>query len=106
MAKQTVFKYKNVTGLNSLNEEERAYLKRGRAMFAKNTDWFEFESFAFGMRSPVFSKTRTHREIRENPLFLALQDMWLQLGVQQGRIAAPEKGAAKDAPRGKARRRR
>ena len=106
MAKQIVFKYKNVTGLNSLNEEERAYLKRGRAMFAKNTDWLEFEGFAFGMRSPVFSKTRTHRNIRENPLFLALTDLWLQLGVQQGHIAAPEKGAAKDASGRKARRRR
>jgi hypothetical protein len=100
MAKRTVEGHDD-----DLNPEERAYLKRGRAMFAKNTDWFEFESFAFGMRSPVFSKTRTHRKIRENPLFLALQDMWLQLAVQQGRIA-PEKGPAKDASRGKARRRR
>ncbi len=105
MVKQTILKdkYKNEAGLN---EEERAYLKRGRAMFAQNADWLEFESFAFGMRSPVFSKTRTHRKILENPLYLALRDMWLQLGVQQGRIAAPEKGAAKNAPRGKARRRR
>lgn len=86
----------------SLTAEEQAFLARARSKFNENTDWFQFEDFAFGMRSPLFSKTRSHRNLRENPLYIALRDMWLQLGVQQGRIAAPAKGKGKHATRRKA----
>jgi len=51
----------------SLNVEELAFLERALSMFKKNTDWFQFEDFAFGMRSPLFSKTRSHKEVLENP---------------------------------------
>jgi hypothetical protein len=92
---------------SGLNPEELGFLARARGKFIENTDWFQFEDFAFGMRSPVFSKTRSHKNVLENPLYIALKDMWLELGVRQGRIAAGKKGTdTKDAPRGKARRRR
>ena len=78
--------------ITGLNEAERAFLERARRMFAENTNWLEFEGFAFGMRSPVFAKTRSHKNILEHPLYIALRDMWLELGVRQGVV--------KDGPRG------
>ena len=84
-----------VTGLN---EAEEAFLEVARRMFAENTDWFEFESFAFGMRSPLFEKTRSHKNILEHPLYVALTDMWIELGIRQGKV--------KDGPRGSAARSR
>ncbi|HEV7242210.1 MAG TPA: hypothetical protein VGQ36_23470 [Thermoanaerobaculia bacterium] len=79
--------------ITGLNEAEKKYLERARRMFAENTDWLEFESFAFGMQSPVFAKTRSHKNILEHPLYRALTDMWLELGVRQGKVADDERGS-------------
>lgn len=92
-------------GENTLTAEERAFLSRARGKYHDNVDWLEFEEYAFGSRSPLYSRNRSHRDVLQHPLYLALNEMWLDLGVRQGRIAAP-KGAAIRAPRGKARRRR
>ncbi len=89
----------------ALTLQERAFLNRARAKYHENADWLEFEEFAFGSRSPLYSRNRSHREVLQDPLFLALNEMWLDLGVRQGRIAAPTKGE-RHAPRGKARGRR
>ena len=80
-----------VTGLN---EAESKFLKRARKMFAENTDWIEFENFAFGWGSPVFSKPRTHKNILEHPLYIALRDMWLELGVRQGMVKDDSRGSS------------
>ena len=82
----------------ALSIEERTFLRRARAKFEQNTDWLAFEDFAFGSRSPLFTKTRSHQDILQHPLYLALREMWLELGVRQGKV--------KDAARGKARGRR
>ena len=79
--------------ITGLNEAEQAFLDRARKLFAANTDWFEFEGFAFGMRSPVFAKTRSHKKVVESPLYIALRDMWLQLGVQQGMVRDDTRGS-------------
>lgn len=72
--------------MSSLTPEEDAFLRRARRKFAQNIDWFEFEDFAFGARSPLYSKTRSHRDVLTHPLYIALKDMWLQLGVKQGKV--------------------
>jgi hypothetical protein len=79
--------------ITGLNETEKAFLERARRMFAENTDWLEFEGFAFGMRSPVFAKTRSHKNILEHPLYIALQDMWLELGIRQGMVKDDSRGS-------------
>jgi hypothetical protein len=79
--------------------DESAFLRRARENFERNMDWLEFEEFAFGMRSPIFSRGRTHRDVRENPLYIELRDMWLELGVRQGYIAKPENGEEPNASR-------
>jgi hypothetical protein len=69
----------------ALTPEEEAFLARARACEAENLDWFAFESFAFGMQSPIFSKSRSHHGPHvENPVYIALREMWLRLGIRQG----------------------
>jgi len=80
--------------ITGLNEREQAFLETARRLFAENTDWFEFESFVFGMQSPVFAKTRSHRNILEHPLYRALTDMWLELGVRQGMVKDDSRGSS------------
>jgi|SRR5947207_15534324 len=90
---------------DGLNPEEQRFLERAREKFRQNADWFAFEDFAFGMRSPIYSATRSHRDVLTNPLFRELNEMWLQLGLRQGRIA-PDPGKKGDAPRRQTSRRR
>jgi hypothetical protein len=72
--------------LDSLTAEEKKFYKRAIKRFRENTKWLSFDEFAFGMRSPIYNGRRSHIEVLENPLYLALKDMSLQLGVQQGLI--------------------
>jgi hypothetical protein len=90
----------------SLTAEEQAFLKRARGKYRDNADWLEFEEFAFGSRSPIFASTRSHRDVLQHPLYEALKEMWLDLGVRQGRIAASPKGEDVHAPRRTSSRRR
>jgi hypothetical protein len=73
---------------DNLTAEEREFLRQAERKYRANTDWFEFEDFAFGMRSPLFSRTRSHLDVLSNPLYAALKEMWLNLGVKQGRVAS------------------
>ena len=75
---------------SGMSAAEHRFLELARTKFRDNADWFEFEDFAFGSRSPLFSATRSHRDVLTHPLYVELKEMWLRLGVQQGRIAAPE----------------
>lgn len=85
-----------------LTPDEQSFLERARGKFLENTDWLEFEEFAFGSRSPIFSRTRLHRDVVQHPLYIALKQMWLDLGVRQGRVADPDRGETNDGPRRKA----
>ena len=38
--------------------------------------------------SPLYSGRKSRLEVIEDRLYLALEDMWLQLGVQQGMVKA------------------
>jgi hypothetical protein len=71
----------------ALTPEEREFLKQAEKKYRTNTNWFEFEDFAFGMRSPLFSRTRSHLDVLRHPLYLALKEMWLDLGERQGLVA-------------------
>lgn len=72
--------------MTQLTQEEDTFLHRARKKFAQNADWLEFEDFAFGSRSPLYSKTRSHKDVLMHPLYVALKDMWLELGVRQGKV--------------------
>ncbi len=85
--------YKNprtgvVINLEKLNDAEKQFVAEAMRRFNANTEWIAFDQFAFGLHSPLYDKHRSHKDVLRGPLYLALRDMSLQLGVQQGKIAA------------------
>jgi hypothetical protein len=76
-----------------LSDEERRFLREAEKKVRANISWFDFEDFAFGMRSPLFSRQRSHLDVLRHPLYLALREMWLDLGVKQG-LVSPSKADA------------
>jgi len=73
--------------LGSLAGSERTFYEKAVRQFRQNVDWFSFEDFLFSPGSPIYAQRRSHLEVLRDPVYLALKDMWLQLGVQQGMIA-------------------
>jgi len=74
--------------LGELDEEKKRFFDVARKLFQKNTNWFEFEQLVFSYTSPIFSRSRNRADVVHDPLFKALKDMWLQLGIDQGFVAA------------------
>jgi hypothetical protein len=77
--------------LDSLTPEEKKFYKLALKKFQENMKWGSFDDFAFGMRSPIFKRRRSHKNAPKSELYLALRDMSIQLGVQQGWIARVRK---------------
>src|ERR1043165_236853 len=73
-----------------LSAAEHDFLREAEKRYRANANWFDFEDFAFGMRSPLFSRQRSHLDVLRHPLYLALKEMWLNLGVKQG-LVSPSK---------------
>lgn len=82
--------------LNSLNDAEKRFYRRALAMFHANRRWLAFDEVIFGMGSPLFAKERSHKSVVDHPLFLALRDMSIQLGVQQGMIRRSGPGEGRE----------
>jgi len=79
---------------DALSPDEFDFLRRAEKNYRSNMNWFEFEDFAFGMRSPLFSRQRSHLDVLRHPLYLALKEMWLNLGVKQGLVSPSKKEEA------------
>jgi hypothetical protein len=77
--------------LDGLSPEERKFYRQALKRFQENTSWLTFDDFAFGTGSPIYSRQRSHIDVLKSALYLALKDMSLQLGVQQGLIARTKK---------------
>ena len=73
--------------LNDLNEAEKKLYERALKDFRQNVNWLEFDHFVLGKHSALYNGKRSHLDVLKHPLYLALKDMWLQLGVRQGVIA-------------------
>ena len=73
--------------LSRLTEAEKTFFSQAQNKVQNNVNWLSFDEFAFGMRSPIYSGRKSHLDVLKSPLYLALKDMSLQLGVQQGKIA-------------------
>lgn len=74
--------------LSILNQEEQSFYRAAKERFDNQIAWFDFDDFAFGMGSPLYRGRASHHEVLQNPLYVALKDMWLELGVRQGRVRA------------------
>ena len=78
--------------LKHLKKVQREFYNRALELYRRNESWLRFEEFAFGANSPLYKDRQSHLEVVKDPLYLALEDMWLQLGVQQGMIKRRAKG--------------
>jgi hypothetical protein len=96
-------KQENARATDTLSAKERDFLREAEKRYRANTNWFDFEDFAFGMRSPLFSRQRSHLDVLKHPLYIALREMWLELGVKQGLVSPSKRAEAQHAGR-KARR--
>jgi len=85
--------------LNALTDDERAFYHLALKRYRADADWLAFEDLAFGMRSPIYQRQRSHLDVLQHPLYIALREMWLDLGVKQGMIAPSKKKEKGDAPR-------
>jgi hypothetical protein len=72
--------------LLTLNDDEQKFYRAARQRFDDGVPWFDFDDFAFGSGSPLYRGRASHHEVLQHPLYIALKDMWLELGVRQGRI--------------------
>ncbi|HEY2094056.1 MAG TPA: hypothetical protein VGJ81_19470 [Thermoanaerobaculia bacterium] len=70
--------------LNELSRSQKEFYSEAFELFRRNTSWIEFEEFAFGSRSPLYENSDSHVDVLKDPLYLALEDMRLELGVQEG----------------------
>lgn len=81
--------------LGGLTSEEKRFYRQALKRFQENTNWLAFDEFAFGMSSPIYSRQRSHIDVLKSALYLALKDMSLQLGVQQGLVARTKRSEKK-----------
>jgi|SRR3954452_21613159 len=73
--------------LGTLEPQKRRLFDHAMEMFRRNTSWFEFEQIVFSYTSPLFTRAKKRADVVDEPLFHALTDMWLQLGIDQGYVA-------------------
>ncbi|HKS25632.1 MAG TPA: hypothetical protein VJZ76_22780 [Thermoanaerobaculia bacterium] len=81
--------------LGPLDDEKRRLFEAAYGRFRQNTSWFEFEQLVFSWTSPLFRSAKSRSDVLNDPLYLALKDMWLQLGINQGFVAKPKHEHAK-----------
>jgi len=74
---------KNSLELSGVDAE---FFQRALEKFHANTRWSAFENFAFSPTSPIYARRKSYGQLVMDPLYRALQDMWLQLGVNQGEV--------------------
>src|SRR6266568_4467359 len=73
--------------LGVLGAAKKRLYETALEQFHKNVSWFGFERFVFSYTSPLFSAARSRADVIDDPLYAALKDMWLQLGINQGFVA-------------------
>ena len=73
--------------LGDLDVAKKRLYENALEQFRRNVSWFEFERFVFSYTSPLFSSARNRAAVVDDPLYAALKDMWLQLGIDQGFVA-------------------
>lgn len=74
--------------LATLSDEEQRFYRAAKQRFDSGIAWFDFDDFAFGRSSPLYQGRVSHHDVLQDPLYIALKDMWLELGVRQGRVRA------------------
>ena len=79
--------------LADLTEDEARFYRRAFEKFRQNVNWLAFDELVFSPASPIYSRRRSHLDVLQDPLYLALKDMWLELGVRQGMVRGSKKAS-------------
>lgn len=79
----------SVVLLNNVSEEEKRFFLSCRKQFRNNVAFREFEEVVFDFNSPIFKTAKKRKGVLQNPLYKACKDMWLRLGIKQGKIKNP-----------------
>ncbi len=74
--------------LSNLDGQQERFYREALEKFRGNISWSEFWNFAFGSGSTLYAHRTSHLEVLRDPLYEALTDMWLELGVKQGLVAS------------------
>lgn len=56
--------------------------------FVANSEWMLFHELVFGVASPLNAYLSSINLPLNEAIYLTFKDMWLQLGVQQGKVRA------------------
>jgi hypothetical protein len=75
---------------SQLTERQAALYKEALRLLRKKINWDDFYGFVFRDRSPVFEGLALQSDAIGTPLYTSLQQMWLQLGVEQGGVRDAE----------------
>lgn len=78
--------------LRQLNNEQRRYFREAHAEFLSGADCWKFEA-KYISKGPAMAKllsipSRRRWELGENPLYLALEELWMALVVDQSKVSA------------------
>jgi len=84
--------------VSALTEAERNFYRAAKQRFDRGVAWFDFDDFAFGGGSPLYQGRKSHHEVLQHPLYIVLKDMWLELGVRQGRVRAGKRARGNAKP--------
>lgn len=78
-----------IVDLRLLNEKQKKYFHDAHAAFLRNEKCWDFDGpWFFNSRSPFHKLVKgTGREVVKHPLYKALMELWLALGVNQGEMA-------------------
>ncbi len=55
--------------LDGLTPEEKRFYRQARQRFQEQASWLAFDEFAFGMRSPIYHRQRSHIPVLKSPLY-------------------------------------
>ncbi len=78
-----------VINLDGLTPEERAFLQRCRSAYDGNMDWLTFSLLAQGNENPVVrAEGRVTASVAAHPLYRAVWDLEMRLGIRQGEVVA------------------
>jgi hypothetical protein len=78
-----------VINLDGLTPEERSFLERCRSAYEAGMDWLDFSLLAQGNENPVVrAQGQVTDSVAGHPLYRAVWDLEMRLGIRQGEVAA------------------
>jgi hypothetical protein len=75
-----------VISLSGESVECKAFFMEAEEKFKNDVPWGDFDTWAFGQKSPIYKNQRSHLDVMKVPTYLVLKDLSMRLGINQGHI--------------------